>query len=346
MSARVLVWSDRLFRLVLQAYPASFRERFGTEMACVFQALCQSTYAASGAPGVVRLWLPTLWDGLRAAGLQWWRWFLRRRLPMTPASDIKPFAELDGLSAWQALWASLPFLAYGASSLAMRLPFFQSFPVTLPLWQIWLIHPNLIFYGLTLLGLGIGVLANFPRWTYSYLGWALYFVWWWKDMGYYGHASDWRISLPLIGVVLLTLGVRRSWRPLHNLIEGLRRDGTLLAFGIYILYAAVALLYDENHSPYLREFIAATTLAAGWAAWSFFRLGSPLRRILVLLSGIGAMTLLSTLNAQTWDYRAYYGLPESPGSANPFGVLFLVAVSVGLVVVGLVVGWRQRRHSA
>jgi Flp pilus assembly protein TadB len=58
----VLNLSDRVYRGLLAAYPASFRQRYGPEMAQVFRTCCRSTYLVSGKAGLLRLWLPTLWD--------------------------------------------------------------------------------------------------------------------------------------------------------------------------------------------------------------------------------------------------------------------------------------------
>jgi len=60
--SHALILSDRVYRRLLVAYPAEFRQRYGPEMAQVFRTSCRASYHASGAGGVVRLWLPTLWD--------------------------------------------------------------------------------------------------------------------------------------------------------------------------------------------------------------------------------------------------------------------------------------------
>jgi len=60
--SRALILSDRVYRWLLVAYPAEFRQRYGPEMAQVFRTCCRATYAAAGARGVACLWLPTLWD--------------------------------------------------------------------------------------------------------------------------------------------------------------------------------------------------------------------------------------------------------------------------------------------
>ena len=65
--SRVVIVSDRVYRGLLAAYPAEFRRRYGPEMAQVFRTCCRTTYNSSGVGGVLRLWLPTLWDWARSA---------------------------------------------------------------------------------------------------------------------------------------------------------------------------------------------------------------------------------------------------------------------------------------
>jgi len=60
--SHALALSDRVYRKLLVAYPIEFRRRYGKEMAQVFRTSCRASYRTSGAGGVVRLWLPTLWD--------------------------------------------------------------------------------------------------------------------------------------------------------------------------------------------------------------------------------------------------------------------------------------------
>jgi hypothetical protein len=58
----VLVISDRVYRLLLAAYPAEFRQRYGPEMVQVFRTCCRASYSGSGGVGVLRLWQLTIWD--------------------------------------------------------------------------------------------------------------------------------------------------------------------------------------------------------------------------------------------------------------------------------------------
>ena len=56
--------SARAYRLLLLAYPASFRDRFASDMTAAFVALARERRARSGLPGVVLLWLRTLGDAV------------------------------------------------------------------------------------------------------------------------------------------------------------------------------------------------------------------------------------------------------------------------------------------
>jgi hypothetical protein len=61
-SARALIISGRVYRILLAAYPAEFRRRYGPEMAQVFRTCCRAAYDSSGVNGVLRVWLLTLRD--------------------------------------------------------------------------------------------------------------------------------------------------------------------------------------------------------------------------------------------------------------------------------------------
>ena len=51
----MLTLSDRLYRLLLRLYPPSFRRRFGTEMALVFQDRCRQEQRLVGRRGLLAL---------------------------------------------------------------------------------------------------------------------------------------------------------------------------------------------------------------------------------------------------------------------------------------------------
>jgi len=256
--------SDWLYRCLLRAYPASFQERFGSEMAQVFHSLSRQIYVESGAVGLLRLCLRVLWDGLWAAITQWRLTLFKRRQENMETNSMDPKDGVHPLSPLHAFLATLPFLLFGASAMVWRLEVFHlSFPLNLALWQVLIIQPYLVFNWLILIGLGFGLLVGFPRWAVTYLGWALLFAWWWTDMGIYGYHLKGEIWLPLAGVFLIVILIRRSLQPLGDLLSTLWADWTLPSLGLYLLYGWTYILYDENHHPLLLVFIAimASTLS-------------------------------------------------------------------------------------
>jgi hypothetical protein len=58
--------SDRLYRLLLYAYPAAFRREYGPEMAQLFRDTCRDAYRQDGSLGR-GFWMPILVDLMRTA---------------------------------------------------------------------------------------------------------------------------------------------------------------------------------------------------------------------------------------------------------------------------------------
>lgn len=61
-SKNLLVICDRTYRLLLLAYPASFRHEYGLHMLQVFRDCCRNTYDQRGLLGIIELWVFTLFD--------------------------------------------------------------------------------------------------------------------------------------------------------------------------------------------------------------------------------------------------------------------------------------------
>jgi hypothetical protein len=94
-----LVISDRVYRSLLAAYPLEFRRRYGPEMAQVFRTCCHVSYRASGTRGVVRLWLPTLWDWTWTAARERFSSLFRRSM----MNDIAAFDRQVGDLVWSIM---------------------------------------------------------------------------------------------------------------------------------------------------------------------------------------------------------------------------------------------------
>jgi len=57
-----IVFSIRVYQLLLNAYPAKFQREYGSEMVQVFQDCCLRTLRQGGTSGMVKLWAVTIID--------------------------------------------------------------------------------------------------------------------------------------------------------------------------------------------------------------------------------------------------------------------------------------------
>jgi len=95
--ARVVALSVWAYRLLLWTYPATFRRRYGADMARVFRDLCRDTHRRAGAGGVLRLWPAALGD-LAAGALGEFLVLLASRGGTPEGERLALAAVGDGLS--------------------------------------------------------------------------------------------------------------------------------------------------------------------------------------------------------------------------------------------------------
>jgi len=346
MDSRLKGFSDRLYRCLMSAYPAEFQQRFSAEMAQVYRSLCCQVYQDAGISGLLHIWLSEIWDLPMAALVQWGQILTKRRMVSMQAN---PWDKTDGtipLNPRQAFLAVLPFLLFGIASLVGRLDFFYTHPANLPLWQVLLTDPDLVCGWTILIGLAAGIIAGFPRWTFSYLSWGLLYAWNWSNGVFYGHVIRGESWLIFLAVVAVSLLIRRSIQPLRVILASLWCDLTLLPFGIFTLYTWLYMLADSNHNPYLTLFIIATTLVTCLGAWGFFRSTSPVRRVLALIGGLFLAMVIDAVNNATWDFAAYYGLPKGQEGINPRLALAILSLFLVMLGLGWITRWRQQRWKA
>ena len=61
---------ERLYRLLLLAYPRAFRQEYASEMLLVFRDAYRDTLYQEGAPGVLRLWGTFLYDFVKTVCIE------------------------------------------------------------------------------------------------------------------------------------------------------------------------------------------------------------------------------------------------------------------------------------
>jgi hypothetical protein len=62
-----LLFSERLYKMLLNLYPEKFRAAYGQQMCLTFRDACRVAYHRNGAGGLLALWLPTLLDLFKSA---------------------------------------------------------------------------------------------------------------------------------------------------------------------------------------------------------------------------------------------------------------------------------------
>ena len=102
-------------------------------------------------------------------------------------------------------------------------------------------------------------------------------------------------------------------------------------------------MYDENHHPCLLVFIIASTLAVCAGVWFYFRQTAAIQRVLSLVIGLIAMMVIAGINSATWDWRAYYNLPESAYDISPMGVAFIALILALMYLTGYLSQKRQEK---
>ena len=350
---------------LLRLYPASFRAEFAAEMEGVFdQAVAHAAQQGRGA--LARLWVRELstWPG--AVGREWVA-VLQFRLTRQKgaivegrpsAQDLAP-AWPDGETVAMEAGPPGPWSQALLAALALLVP-----GLTLAKWGVpapW--HQLLVFgsYLFVLLGLLLGWIRGYPRWSYAYLGHSLVFPLWLSEvstpglqlLGHsFGRNEVWggRAWLGLAFVAVLALLWTRSLRPLARLFTGIWRDPTRLSLALYgALPFFLWLLFDEVHPPFPVPFLVASALFLAAGAGAYVRAGTSTGRMLALLAGLSVAWLVSTAGL-----AAYWHGPRVPGrppfywadNVVPMAIAWVVVAAVLLLPLGLSVLQRlvpQRR---
>jgi hypothetical protein len=195
-------------------------------------------------------------------------------------------------ASWgEALIGALPFLLFGLAYLLEGVAELGGHDRLAFKLQVG--SPNLPFiiftapmgvYFVTVLGLLLGVLKGFPRWSYAYLGMSLYFGWSYGSGSFHGvHYDSWA-WLPLFAAIVLGLLLTRSLQPLARLLQGAWNDWTRLSFALYAFAVPMFTLvfFEDDWGAYQLYglFFDTVLLAAG--AVAFLRSRTIWSRVLSL----------------------------------------------------------------
>ena len=293
------VFWERMYRLILRAYPREYMDIFGDEMLVTFmdgvnQAEREGAlgkfilYELRNTPASLIRAYWNGWVGKLLAGIQ----ILEEAVS---ASDLPPAAP-DGRESWQQFfWEVCPFLVSG---LLLIVDTYSPFQVLRSGWQRDIGLMGNIILPITIPFLILGVMRGLPRWVYPFAGLLLCYI------GFIaGQTGLWLFFTIMLfaSSMLLIAAILTDPQPTHlpvlirRIGQSLSLDWTRLSFGVYGAMPLIILMaFDDahlnSHTPYFAFSVLAmiagallycrgldttmqfTTLLAGltfaiWGAW-------------------------------------------------------------------------------
>ncbi len=240
--------------------------------------------------------------------------------------------DVHGRGSWdEALAGMVPFLVFG---LTMALSEY----LVRPVWSAYgtTVYCFVASYFVLLIGLGVGWVKGFPRWSYPYGGLVLASTWWWMGLGsprvgIFNGPGAW---IPLLVMSAVALLLTRSWRPLRQLLERVWHDWSSLSFGLYgCLPLVIWLFFDEVIAPYAAPYLVATSVILAAGALAYVRSARTWQWALALLMGMTLAWGVATVGTATY----WHGL-QRPWMMEPghwYGVVQGMVIAWG-VLAGLI----------
>jgi hypothetical protein len=192
-------------------------------------------------------------------------------------------------TGWETAVTVLPFVLFGLLFTIMGYGYAAG---SLELSFNW----HLAVYLVALIGLGVGWVKGFPRWSLGYLGLALVYAWWLNGLATFGFELfgypidlwQWRGWTALLAVALVATLITRSLSPLVDLAKSIWIDWSRLSFILYgaLTWLTLGVIYDGKTwaDPVeilpLQVFCAALIIVLG--VLPYLHLRSPWQRGLAL----------------------------------------------------------------
>jgi len=332
--------ASALLHVSLALYPARYRREYGEERYSVLQLALEEA-AAGGwlrlSQFCIREWRDLPLSLIREHIKEW-------KLRMgSSETDLQSTRE-PGYTLWVGIF---PFVLLGIMALAFE------FPREWGNGELFRTLGGLLMFGgylVILVGLLIGALAGFPRWSFPYLIYSIIFAL------YISHASTpglvvfniemwgrdlwgWRAWVPL-GVVMTLVPIlnRHPWQLLKSLWVGVVKNWSRLTFGLYGLLPLFILIgLDEMEDTYSfpAAVVAVVFILAG--AILYLRLKSPFWRTfsLFLFAYLGILVVMAISNYywDTHDVNFITGERRLIDEPVPYGNILGKAIGNALIAV-------------
>lgn len=156
-------------------------------------------------------------------------------------------------------------------------------------------------YLASLIGLVVGVWKSFPRWSYAYLGMALFLGWSYSSGRYFGvHYGLWA-WLPLFAALFIGLALARSSQPLARLLQGVWNDWTRLSFALYAFPLMLTVgFFDDEWGVFQLYGLAFDTVVMSAGAVAYLRTRTILGRMLSLQVSVLIVVVKGFLGGWFW----------------------------------------------
>lgn len=276
-----------IYMRLLQLYPRDFYSEFADEMQIVFaDAITEA--AQRGTIAMCILCWREVTDALRTVLYEHWLGIrqTRRSLSMSVIDISSNTGSLDynTPSSWsETLLGAFVFLIYPITLATNVLIGWLVIPLHLPqpmLEAVGLTY-RLLEMALLLLVWILGWVRNFPRWSFAWIGFSVFFTLLYTSMPLPGSRDliGWWIALAWVIALGIGLFLTRSLRPLGQFAKSVWNDWTRLSFALYGITPLLLLLafFDEVNGEEL--FVTGLALVLALGALAYLRSAEVWRRI-------------------------------------------------------------------
>ena len=164
------------------------------------------------------------------------------------------------------------------------------------------------------IGMLIGWIHGFPRWSYPYVGHVLLFSLYLMNVSTPGFLFDrepigWRAWIPFLVVAGTAIAVTRSFKPIARSYKNILQDWSLLTYGMFGFMPLVILIaFDEMDRLYSLYFMVALTVLMCATAFLYLYGRDRRQQISALVIGLILTIIVSILGpAFFWKETQWMG---------------------------------------
>ena len=222
------------------------------------------------------------------------------------------------------------FILWGLALIISALPLEQEIP---PWVFIYLLLGLLI---LPSIGMCIGWIKGFPRWSYPYVGHVITFSVFLTNISFPDFREEvwaWHALIPLGGAIAIAILVTRSVDPIIKFFTNIWDDWTLLTFGMFgLMPLLVFISFDEVDRLYSLYFMVILSLLMIGVALLYMRADNPRNRVIILLTGIIPTIAISVIAPSIYWQRLGWMFPLQSVILGSIVLLFMFSPAlIGLL---------------